>query len=246
MNRKTFPSRIPIGLLLGGMAAVLSLVPTFAVFRSQLEPVQAHYLKTYLRLSVVPHRQTAKPQKFLLLVRANGTSAPPSACQVTTKLLLPSPTGNLSSELVETALRCSLETPPADMKAWLRGAVYSGQSCFDLIQSSLTVWAVFAVCCVLIGSMCDVWRKRRARQGVQLRGPELVSRWQFNRRVKGDGFPIVLENSRNLFELMRGQVGKVLRIRRKDENKNIICMSDPGGGKTSILMQILDEVERRG
>jgi hypothetical protein len=34
MNRQTFPSRIPIGLLLGGMAAVLSLAPTFAVFRS--------------------------------------------------------------------------------------------------------------------------------------------------------------------------------------------------------------------
>jgi hypothetical protein len=103
-----------------------------------------------------------------------------------------------------------------------------------------------AVLLLTIGGVCNVARKRRARQGVQLRGPELVSRWQFNRRVKGDGFPIVLENSRNLFELMRGQAGKVLRIRRKDENKNIICMSDPGGGKTSILMQILDEVERRG
>jgi hypothetical protein len=139
-----------------------------------------------------------------------------------------------------------MEASPADMKAWLRGAVYSGPTCFDLMQSPLMEWAVLAVCCVLVGSMCDVWRKRRARQGVQLRGPELVSRCQFNRRVKGDGFPIVLENSRNLFELMRGQAGKVLRIRRKDENKNIICMSDPGGGKTSILMQILDEVERRG
>jgi hypothetical protein len=246
MNRQTFPSRIPIGLLLGGMAAVLSLVPTFAVFRSQLEPVQAHYLKTYLRLSVTPHRQAAKPQKFRLLVRANGTSAPPSACEVTTKLLLPSPTGNLSRELVETALRCSMETPPAEMKTWLRGAVYSGQSCSELLQSPLMIWGGVAFLCLAIGGACDVWRKRRARLGVQLRGPELLSRWKFNRTVQGDGFPIVLENPRNLFELMRGRDGKVLRIRRRDENKNIICMSDPGGGKTSILMQILDEVERRG
>jgi hypothetical protein len=81
---------------------------------------------------------------------------------------------------------------------------------------------------------------------VQVRGPELVTRSQFNRRVKGDGFPIVLNNRRSLFEIARGEEGKVLRIRRRDENKNILCMSDPGGGKTSIIFQILDEVERRG
>ena len=115
-----------------------------------------------------------------------------------------------------------------------------GQTCTQFLAEPLTIWGsnrgpLSADRRVL----CDAHRKQRARQGVQIRGPELVSRWKFNRRVRGDGFPIVLENPPNLLERLQGQAGKVLRIRRKDENKNIICMSDPGGGKTSILMQIL-------
>ena len=246
MTRQTFPSRIPIGFLLAGVLAVVSIVPTLAVFQTQQDPVRAHYLKTYLRLSLLPHWKAGKPQKFLLLMAMNGTRASASACDASTRLLLPSPTGNLTSEVVETAGKCVLTAPPGEMKAWLRGAVFEGQTCTQFLAEPLTIWAVIAALCLLIGGLCDAHRKQRARQGVKVRGPELVSRWKFNRRVRGDGFPIVLENPPNLLERLQGQAGKVLRIRRKDENKNIICMSDPGGGKTSILMQILDEVQRRG
>jgi hypothetical protein len=132
------------------------------------------------------------------------------------------------------------------MKTWLRDAVYDGQSESQLLRVPIFTWLTFAGCFLSGGGLYDRHRRQRARIGVQVRGPELVTRWQFNRRIKGDGFPIVLENRRNVRERMQGEVGKVLRIRLRDENKNIICMSDPGGGKTSILMQILDEVERRG
>ena len=90
--------------------------------------MRAHYLKTYLRLSLLPHWNTGKPQKFLLLMAVNGTSAPASACDASTRLLLPSPTGNLTSEVVETAGKCVLTTPSGEMKAWLRGAVYEGSN----------------------------------------------------------------------------------------------------------------------
>lgn len=246
MNRQPFPSRIPVGLLLGGALAMASIVPGLAVFRAQQDPVRAHYLKTYVRLSLLPSGRTTEPREFVLLVAANGTAASRPACEPSTRLLLPSATGNLTPELVETAAKCVLVTPPTAVRTWLRGAVYEGQTCAELLERPLLVWALLAVCLLGLGGYFDVRRKQRARNGIQIRGPELVSRWQFNRRVQGDGFPIVLENRRNLLELLQGRVGKVLRIRKRDENKNIICMSDPGGGKTSILMQILDEVERRG
>jgi hypothetical protein len=132
------------------------------------------------------------------------------------------------------------------MKALLRNAVYNHRTCSQIVAPSLMVWAGLAVVCLVLGGNMDTRRKEAARRGVQIRGPELVTRSQFNRRVKGDGFPIVLNNRRSWWEFARGEEGQVLRIRRRDENKNILCMSDPGGGKTSIIFQILDEVERRG
>jgi hypothetical protein len=147
---------------------------------------------------------------------------------------------------VDNAGRCALWSRSKPVAAWLRKAVYGGQSATELLKVPLVMWVVLALCLVIVGGSYDARQKERARNGIQLRGPDLVSRWQFNRRIKGDGFPIAFENPRNLLEILRGRKGKAVRIRRRDENKNIICMSDPGGGKTSIMMQILDEVERRG
>jgi hypothetical protein len=242
MNRQAFPSRIPIGLMIGLVVAVVALVPSVAVSRTQLGPIQAHYLKTYVRVSLLPRWKANKDQNFLL-VMVSGKAG--STCAANTLLWLPSPSETLTSDDLEAASKCALMTTPLQMKSWLRGAIYDGQTCSQVLQFPLLVWAGLALLCVTIGGLCDAQRKARARRGVQMRGPELISRWQFNRRVRGDGFPIVLENEQNPLERLRGKAGKVLRIRKRDESKNIICMSDPGGGKTSILMQILDEVQRR-
>ena len=245
MTRQTFPSRVPIGLVLGGMFGLLSIVPSVALWQRQQDPVRAFYLKSYIRLSTsrlkgLGKTETLQPYRMLVARQS------PSVCLATTPLLLPSRAELLTREDAESAGRCVLNTTPSQMKMWLRGAVYDGQTCTQLLRVPLMTWAGVLVCALIAGGMSDVRRKERGRVGIQIRGPELVSRWKFNSIVKGDGFPIVLENRRNLFELLQGRAGKVLRIRLRDENKNIITMSDPGGGKTSILMQILDEVERRG
>jgi hypothetical protein len=246
MIRQTFPSRVPIALVLGGMFGLLSLVPCVAVWQRQQDPVRAFYLKSYVRLSTSRLKGPGKGepvQTFRMLVAQASRGV---SCVAKTPLLLPSRAELLTREETQRAGQCQLTTTPSQMKMWLRGAVYDGLTCTQLLRLPLMVWAGVLLSSLVFGGLLDVRRKERGRVGIQIRGPQLVSRWTFNRIVQGDGFPIVLENRRNLLELMRGQSGKVLRIRLRDENKNIITMSDPGGGKTSILMQILDEVERRG
>jgi len=246
MSRRTFPSRVPTGLVLGGMFGAISLAPCVAVWQRRQDPVRAFYLKSYIRLSTSRLKglgKTETPQPYRMLVAGES---PTETCVAKTPLLLPSRAELLTREGAENAGRCVLTTAPSQMKMWLRGAIYDGQTCTQLLRVPLIVWAGLLLGSVIVGGVLDVRRKERGRVGIQIRGPQLVTRWKFNRIVKGDGFPIVLENRRNLFEWLRGQAGKVLRIRLRDENKNIITMSDPGGGKTSILMQILDEVERRG
>lgn len=246
MTRQTFPSRVPIALVLAGMFGLLSIVPCVAVWQRQQDPVRAFYLKSYVRLSTSRLKGLGKAETVQTYRMLVAQPSPATACVATTPLLLPSRAELLIREEGRSAGQCLLNTAPSQMKMWLRGAVYDGQTCTQLLQVPLMVWAGFLLCSLIVGGLCDVKRKERGRIGIQIRGPELVSRWKFNRIVKGDGFPIALENRRNLFELMQGQSGKVLRIRLRDENKNIITMSDPGGGKTSIFMQILDEVEQRG
>jgi type IV secretory pathway TraG/TraD family ATPase VirD4 len=92
---------------------------------------------------------------------------------------------------------------------------------------------------LIAGLLYDARRKNHAKRGIQLRGPELVSPRQFNRRVKGDGFRLQLADRNGK------QVGAI-RIRRRHENNHIVTMADPGGGKTSVFMQILDQIEARG
>jgi hypothetical protein len=237
MNRQPFPSRAPIGVIFAGMLALVAVVPCATIWKSVLGPVRAFYLADYLSVAT-----SAKPHEFVLLTKAHGLSGPPLACLASTPALVSAGAG----EDVKTVGRCVTVITPKQFKEWVRTAVYGGRSAAELLRLPVLDWMLAAVLLFVAGGYYDWRRKQRARIGVQIRGPELVSRAQFNRRVKGDGFPIVLNNRRSLWERLRGAEGKVLRIRRSDENKNIICMSDPGGGKTSILMQILDEVQRRG
>ena len=224
MNRQPFPSRAPIGLIFGGLLAVAAVVPLFAIWQAEQEPVRAFYLSTYLGFFT-----SGKLQDFTLLTDTPRAVGPAAACPSTAPYVV-----SVSSGAdVETAGRCVVTTTPEKIKGWLRTAVYGNESSGELLRIPLLLWMVAGLGFLIGGGLYDWRRKQRARIGFQIRGPELVSRWRFNRRVRGDGFPILLENRSNLFEAMLGKQAKVLRIRRRDENKNIICMSDPGGGKTS-------------
>ncbi len=239
MRQQSFPSRVPVGLLSGVAFGLLSCVPCVAVWNAFQEPVRAHYLKTYIRVSL-PHTRSEKPKRFVLLTTAHTSAL--QACRNSDAFL----TRSDEEHGLENAGWCVLWSRSKPVASWLRNAVYGGQSFTQWLRVPVMVWAGVGLCLVCAGGTYDSRQRERARNGIQLRGPELVSRWKFIRRVQGDGFPIVLENRRNPLEFLRGRSGRVLCIRRRDENKNIICMSDPGGGKTSIMMQILDEVERRG
>ena len=64
--------------------------------------------------------------------------------------------------------------------------------------------------------------------------------------MKGDGFRIRLTNRRNCWEWCGGDAARDMRIQRRHESNHIVTMADPGGGKTSLFMQHLDQIEERG
>ncbi len=226
-----FPAR-GSGAMLATAFAVVSGFATFGIWHAQLAPIQSFYLATYAKTELLPdfslfHK--GRPKQYLVLT-ANGHD-------VTVR--------NSPESLDGAGSRYTL-TDQASFDGWLKKVIFDGESFAKFATTPLIIWGLFALLGMIWGVLLSRSQKKKAHDGKKLRGPDLITRWQFNRRVKGDGFPIKLENKCNFLERLGGEPSKYLRIERRYENNHLLTMSDPGGGKTSLFLQILDEVARRG
>jgi hypothetical protein len=79
---------------------------------------------------------------------------------------------------------------PRDFHTWLRTAVYDGREVPQLLATPLAAWGVAAAFVFGLGAVLDFYRRKRAREGIQLRGGALMTVEQFNRATRGDGFAL--------------------------------------------------------
>jgi type IV secretory pathway TraG/TraD family ATPase VirD4 len=126
-----------------------------------------------------------------------------------------------------------------DLEVW----IYRDQTLFDLVRPSLiTVLAVFIVG-LLIAIPKDVQWSRSRRHGRRLKGPELVSLRQFNRRMRADGISF-MQTPRRLAKLVGFR--SALAIPRAIESSHVLIMGDSGTGKSALIRQLLGQLEDRG
>src|SRR5947199_942456 len=81
----------------------------------------------------------------------------------------------------------------------------------------------------------DIRRIKDLRYGRRLKGPVLVNGRQFTKAVAGNGIGITTNDSK-----------LPLRIPRDAENKHFLIVGDTGSGKSSIIRQMLYQVDARG
>src|SRR5262249_34580718 len=82
--------------------------------------------------------------------------------------------------------------------------------------------------------------------GQALRGPELVTGHQFNRLKGGDGVGFVTTERASPLHRLTGPVNRhTLSIRSQEENSHFLLMGDTGTGKSSLIRQLLEQVDRR-
>jgi hypothetical protein len=79
---------------------------------------------------------------------------------------------------------------PRDFHTWLRAVVYDGREVPRLLATPLACWSLAAVSLFGLGAVLDFYRRKRAREGIQLRGGVLMTVAQFNRATRGDGFAL--------------------------------------------------------
>src|SRR5262249_3393484 len=96
---------------------------------------------------------------------------------------------------------------------------------------------------LLIAIPRDVQWSRSRRHGRRLKGPELVSVRQFNRRTRANGISF-MQTPRGLTKALGFR--PALAIPRAIESSHLLVMGDSGTGKSALIRQVLSQLEDRG
>jgi hypothetical protein len=123
----------------------------------------------------------------------------------------------------------------AQMNRILAESIYAGQSPGDLIRPA---WAG-ALGVFVLGLVLPIPRNRRRRQieegGCRLKGPEMVTVKEFNRRSGADGISFLTTQGR-----------ESLSIPRSLESSHMMMMGDTGAGKSVLQRRVLMQIAERG
>ena len=117
---------------------------------------------------------------------------------------------------------------------WLRADVFWGDELLTSYESALIEAAVTVIFMLCFAVPADFKRGKRLKYGRLLRGPVMCTPKEFNQAVEGSGIGIITNEKRT-----------VVRIPILAESKHIQVMGDTGVGKTTLLTQILSQIEER-
>jgi type IV secretory pathway TraG/TraD family ATPase VirD4 len=122
----------------------------------------------------------------------------------------------------------------ASIRGWLQVAIFGGDSLLGSYGAAFveTVGVVIFLLCFSVP--WDFRRGKKLKYGRLLRGPEMLSPPDFNKALKGDGMGI-----------RTNEKGTIVRLPARAEAKHIEVMGDTGVGKTTLLIQMLSQIEDR-
>jgi type IV secretory pathway TraG/TraD family ATPase VirD4 len=239
-----WPHPRPVWTMVALIAALLTAgaVQTYTCLRSWTS-LQRWYLSAYLRSGLIAGLGFTGAGQYRLLHVVDRTG---SRLALDDEITPASSRAGFPFQLTDAAVLAGDRAlvwkderyrHPA-LHAFLNHWIYRDQPLTDLVQAA--IWsgvAVFAVGAAIAIPM-DVVRARARRHGRRLKGPELVSVDQFNRRFRADG--VGFRQTR-----ARGRT-RWLRVPRAIESSHVLIMGDSGTGKSALIRQILTQLETRG
>jgi type IV secretory pathway TraG/TraD family ATPase VirD4 len=213
-------------------------------FQFGLEPLQRYYLPYYLRSETAG---IAHPiSKYQMLYVSDGEKPGRVALEADVQ---PGATiqfaGNnlplmVTPEASEHGAYFLRREAPRDYRnkvlhTWLSHWIYADASLYDLFKMQLLFGLIAFVLQLPASIAKDVKRIRQLRYGRRLKGPVLLSAKEFTKAVSGNGIGITTDDCK-----------LPLRIPRDAENKHFLIVGDTGSGKSSIIRQMLYQVDARG
>jgi type IV secretory pathway TraG/TraD family ATPase VirD4 len=228
----------------------LASVAAICAYRYErvLTPLQRHYLLTYAGTPTAGALRKDGWYTLLAVVTRKDSrlAIDPDVEPVTTAA--GESTFALSDEAVKTgAVKLQWQRERYDnakLHELLAHWIYNDQSLTDLAKPAL--WGGLGVFLVglVVAIPKDAARRRERKEGRRLKGPELVTVKEFNRRNRSDGIGFV-QQERTLKQRLFGEVLS-LTLPRRIESSHILIMGDSGTGKSALIRKILLDVEVRG
>jgi hypothetical protein len=209
-----------------------------------LTPLQRSYMTEYIRSQVGATFHAHETYRLLYL--GGGTAKPRLAFPVdfvagTTTL----PTGQivpvaLSELAIAQGYRSFYRGPEqkladVSLHRWLRQTVYDDEGLLSLFAVALIEGAACLIVMLWFAVPRDIKRFKQMKYGRILRGPNLLTPEEFNKKQKGDGVGFKTT-----------ELGKMMRIPRNKEAQHFQIMGDTGVGKTQLIMQVLRQIRERG
>jgi type IV secretory pathway TraG/TraD family ATPase VirD4 len=117
---------------------------------------------------------------------------------------------------------------------WFRAAIFGGDDVLSAYGPAFIEAGVVVVFLLGFAVPWDFKRGKRMKYGRLLRGPVMSAPKQFNEILKGEGLGIRTDEK-----------GTIIRLPLRAEAKHIQVMGDTGVGKTTLLIQMLTQIEDR-
>ncbi len=122
----------------------------------------------------------------------------------------------------------------SSMFRWLQHTIFAGKSHLALYAVPLAEGLGVFLIALFVAIPADVRRFKETKYGRRLKGPVMVTPREFNKVLKTDGLAIKTDDK-----------GLLIRIPKRSEPAHIQVMGDTGVGKTTLLTQMLQQIEDR-
>lgn len=244
-----WPNPKPAWTMVAVLLAIITVVAMSAYrYAYVLTPLQRFYLTTYIRSGLRADIGFKTGRYVLLNVedrRGTRLALDEEVIPATTS------SGSQSFALSEAGVRAGDtrftfqqgQYDNAKLHAFLSHWIYRDQTMLYFMRSAIEGGLVAFILFLFIAIPKDAARARARKEGRRLKGPELVSVKQFNRRNRSDG--IGFPQTRTFRQRMLGQA-PILRLARTTEPSHILIMGDTGTGKSTLIRNILMQIEERG
>ena len=123
----------------------------------------------------------------------------------------------------------------APLHAYLRTAIFGGDQLRSIYAPPLFFGFLSLLAQLPFAIRKDIRRRKELKYGRRLKGPVLLTPKEFNKTVNGDGIGFVTTEAKDM-----------MRIPLQAEAQHIELMGDTGAGKTTLIMQVLRQIQSRG
>jgi hypothetical protein len=226
------------------LALILTGLFVYLRFAFAFSPLEQFYLPLYIKTSIAPSLRSSGSYQMLLLsdrksrnwyareVDVAVGSTPQANAKPIPLMLSDSARQHGMIHLYRSAPNVYQNSV---LGGYLKQQVYSGASIVDLFQWPLIFGAIALLGQLPLSIPKDIRRRKQMKYGRRLKGPILVRPRQFNKAFEGTGIGLKVDRCR-----------KMLRVPQRAEDQHFEIIGDTGSGKTTIILQMLRQIQARG